>query len=209
VRLDVRTTSEQRLTRNVLAETDRPARVAMAGAHLDSVEEGPGLNDNGSGIAALLEVRRALADRPACAWASGRRGGGPLRLAPLRAVAGPDERRRLAAYLNLDMVGSPNPRRMVYDTDDRIEDVLREEIPGDEGETNLGGASDHAPFDSAGIAVGGIFTGAQDRVDGKAADPCYHRACDDLDNVDAQTAAVLAAAAQRALPRLRSDARGG
>ena len=34
--------------------------VVMAGAHLDSVDAGPGINDNGSGSAALLEVAENL-----------------------------------------------------------------------------------------------------------------------------------------------------
>ena len=33
----------------------------MAGAHLDSVAEGPGINDNGSGSSALLEVAEQMA----------------------------------------------------------------------------------------------------------------------------------------------------
>ena len=47
----------------------------MAGAHLDSVPEGPGINDNGSGVAALLDSAESLAREPAvavpCAWRSG------------------------------------------------------------------------------------------------------------------------------------------
>jgi Peptidase family M28 len=48
----------------------RPAagrgRVVMAGAHLDSVAAGPGINDNASGSATLLEIARRLAGtRPA------------------------------------------------------------------------------------------------------------------------------------------------
>ena len=48
-------------TSNVLAETrgGDPDNVMMAGAHLDSVNAGPGIQDNGSGSAALLEVARA------------------------------------------------------------------------------------------------------------------------------------------------------
>ena len=36
----------------------------MLGAHLDSVMDGPGINDNGSGVAMLLELARALASQP-------------------------------------------------------------------------------------------------------------------------------------------------
>ena len=47
---------------NVLAETPDgdPENVVMAGAHLDSVTEGPGIQDNGSGSAAILETALQL-----------------------------------------------------------------------------------------------------------------------------------------------------
>jgi hypothetical protein len=61
VRLDVNAVTGKRLTRNVLADTtfngDRP--LIIVGAHLDSVPEGPGINDNGSGSAAVLEAASA------------------------------------------------------------------------------------------------------------------------------------------------------
>ena len=38
-----------------------PNSVLMTGAHLDSVTAGPGINDNGSGSAAILEVALAVA----------------------------------------------------------------------------------------------------------------------------------------------------
>ena len=45
-------------TVNVLAEKTgaNDDNVVMAGAHLDSVLAGPGINDNGSGSAAILEA---------------------------------------------------------------------------------------------------------------------------------------------------------
>jgi Zn-dependent M28 family amino/carboxypeptidase len=48
---------------NVLAESQSgdPNNVIMAGAHLDSVQRGPGINDNGSGSGALLEVAEQMA----------------------------------------------------------------------------------------------------------------------------------------------------
>ena len=54
---------EKTQTFNLVAETRRgdPQNVVMAGAHLDSVFEGPGINDNGSGSAAILEVAEQLA----------------------------------------------------------------------------------------------------------------------------------------------------
>ena len=65
-------------TRNVIAQTKTgsTADVVMVGAHLDSVPEGPGINDNGSGVAAVLETALQLGPSPAgaatrCGSASG------------------------------------------------------------------------------------------------------------------------------------------
>jgi Peptidase family M28/PA domain len=204
VELYVDAVSERRRTVNVIAETasGRGGRVIVAGGHLDSVPAGPGINDNGSGAAALLELADAL---------GGRAPGARVRLAfwgaeelgligSRRYVRGlsRSERERVAAYLNLDMVGSPRPARGVYsDADTDIERMLRRLVgPGAE-EENAGGASDHASFQRAGIPVGGLFTGA-----GRPHDPCYHRACDDLDNVDIPILVEMTRAAAEAVERL-------
>jgi Peptidase family M28/PA domain len=204
VELEVDAVAERRRTANVIADTagGRGDRVVMAGGHLDSVPAGPGINDNGSGVAALLELADAL---------GGRAPGARVRLAlwgaeelgligSRRYVAGLDEaeRERIAAYVNLDMVGSPNPARGVYsDTDPEIERLLRRLVGPAAEEENTGGASDHAPFQRAGIPVGGLFTGA-----GRPHDPCYHRACDDIDNVDMPVLVEMARAAGAAVERL-------
>ena len=49
---------ETRLTKNVIADSRKgdPNKVLVVGAHLDSVLEGPGINDNGSGTATILET---------------------------------------------------------------------------------------------------------------------------------------------------------
>ncbi len=60
--------AEIRTDFNVIAEKEgvNDDNVVMAGAHLDSVTAGPGINDNGSGSAALLEIAQNLANhRPA------------------------------------------------------------------------------------------------------------------------------------------------
>jgi Zn-dependent M28 family amino/carboxypeptidase len=57
-----------RTVRNIVAEiagSERPQEIVLVGAHYDSVLGSPGANDNGSGVAALLELARALAgERP-------------------------------------------------------------------------------------------------------------------------------------------------
>jgi aminopeptidase S len=168
----------------------------MAGGHLDSVPKGPRLNDNGSGVAALLEIAEEL---------GGRRvpDGTALRFAfwgaeeiglvgSRRYVAGlaRAERRRIAAYLNLDMVGSPDAEPAVYDGDAAIKAALRRHLRPDAPQRDLGSGSDHAPFAAAGIPVGGIFTGIDD---------CYHERCDTLDNVDRAVLTTSARAAGAAL----------
>jgi Zn-dependent M28 family amino/carboxypeptidase len=54
--------NEQRTTQNVFAETATgdPTSVIMLGAHLDSVQAGPGINDDGSGVTLLLEIFKSL-----------------------------------------------------------------------------------------------------------------------------------------------------
>ena len=178
-RLRVRTDTESSgtPTSNVLVELPGadPGRVVMAGGHLDSVTAGPGINDNASGSATLLEIaRRCAGTRPAHTIRFAWWGAEELGLLGSRHYVGGlsrAERDRIALYLNLDMVGSPNFRRLVYDGDaegvpagsEVIERVLADQLRGQGlavGETALGGGSDHASFAAAGIPVGGLFTGA-------------------------------------------------
>jgi len=205
VRVRVDAISARRETRNVMGDIG-PAhaeRVYMAGGHLDSVVAGPGLNDNGSGVAAVLEVAEQLATRPLADGAAlrvGFWGAEEIGLVGSRRYANRlsrAERRRIRAYVNLDMVGSPGEKAAVYagsgEAGRAIEAALREGLPPDAPEERLGGASDHASFDAVGVPVGGIFTGL---------DRCYHRACDRLRNVDAALAAANARATAGALVAL-------
>jgi hypothetical protein len=207
VRVEVDAVSERRRSVNVIAETagEPDGPVVMAGGHLDSVPAGPGINDNGSGVAALLEVADALGGRARGArvrlafWGAEELGliGSRRYLRRLDRA----ERERLAAYLNLDMVGSPSPKRGVYsDGDPGIERLLRRLVGPEAEEENATGRSDHAPFQRAGIPVGGLFTGA-----GKPNDPCYHRVCDDLDNVNMPILVEMARTAGEALERLSAN----
>jgi hypothetical protein len=214
VRLAVDAVSERRVDANVIAETRGGAgeRVVMAGAHLDSVPAGPGINDNGSGVAALLEAAEALGPRPPGArvrlgfWAAEELGlYGSRRY--VRTLSAP-ERTRIAGYVNLDMVGSPNAVRQVYEGAAPIARALRRALARPAGRERMGASSDHAPFRRAGIPVGGLYTGAAERApDGRPRDPCYHRRCDTIDNVQRRVLLEMARAAADALGDLSRQAR--
>jgi Zn-dependent M28 family amino/carboxypeptidase len=171
--------------RNVIAEL--PGRkndnVVMAGAHLDSVPAGPGINDNGSGSAVLLELAQQLGNfKPdntlRFAWWGGEEEGLLGSTAYVEDLS-QAERDRIALYLNFDMVGSPNYIFMVYDADEStfqapveiptgstaIEDVFESfytivEEPYDD--TEFSGRSDYQAFIENHIPSGGLFTGAEE-----------------------------------------------
>ncbi len=174
-------------TYNVFAEsrTGDPANVVMAGAHLDSVDTGPGINDNGTGSAAILEVAEQLAKtKPKnklrfALWGAEESGliGAQRYIDSLSA----EEQQRIALYLNFDMVGSPNYVRFVYDGDNSafpvgpgsaegpagsgaIEQLFHDYFAGQglaSAETAFSGRSDYGPFIDVGIPAGGLFTGAE------------------------------------------------
>jgi Zn-dependent M28 family amino/carboxypeptidase len=228
LRLEVDGTIEDRRTNNILAEIGSGDEVLMVGGHLDSVPGGPGINDNGSGVAMLLEIAEEYA-------ASGAEG--HLRFAFWSAeeygllgsihyvtTLGGDELSAITAYLNFDMVGSPNFVRFVYDGSESAENAeiqeLFESYFRSEGlETDLiplEGRSDHALFESSGVPVGGLFSGAEniktraqaDAYGGRAGrptDPCYHLFCDDIDNVNLEAVDQMADAAAHAIATLMSD----
>jgi Zn-dependent M28 family amino/carboxypeptidase len=189
------------------------------------------MNDNASGSATVLVLARQLsATRPDAtvrfAWWGSEELGllGSRRYVEQLDPAGRDQ---IALYLNLDMVGSRNVRRLVYDGNDRgappgsdvIQQVLTDYLRGQGlavGTTNLGNGSDHAPFAAAGIPVGGLFTGAgetkseQEREQfggtaGEPADSCYHSRCDDLDNLDLTVLDQMADAAAHAVATFAGD----
>ena len=112
--MKVEFTADTRDAYNVIAEskTGNPDNVVMVGAHLDSVQEGPGIHDNGSGFAAILEVAEQMAKvKPTnkvrfALWGaeeSGLLGSGHYVDSLAQA-----ERDKIALYLNFDMIGSPN-----------------------------------------------------------------------------------------------------
>ncbi|MFI6495844.1 M28 family metallopeptidase [Nonomuraea typhae] len=174
------------VTQNVLAESrfGRPGEVVMSGAHLDGVPAGPGLNDNGSGSAALLETALQARifptlNRTRFAWWGAEEAG--LLGSTYYVNSLPEaERAKIALYLNFDMVGSPNFAYKVYDGDDSDGVGAPAGPPGsDEIEktfaafftkkglatvgTDFDGRSDYGPFITNGIPAGGLFTGAEGR----------------------------------------------
>jgi peptidase M28-like protein/PA domain-containing protein len=196
--VEVHATSATRETSNVIGEVGPrgAARMVMAGAHRDSVPAGPGLNDDGSGVTALLTIAQHVpAQRlPAgVALRLGFWGGEEVGLVGSRRYVNrltAAARGRIAAYVNLDMVGSPGAEPAVYDTNDRIETMLRRHLAPAAPQERLQGNSDHASFERAGIPVGGLFTGL---------DKCYHQACDTIRNVDRAVLATSTRAAEGAL----------
>jgi len=171
-------------TANVIAESvDGDANnVVMVGAHLDSVNAGPGINDNGSGSAAILETAKMLAKvKPRnklrfALWGAEESNlvGSTYYVNNLTAA----EKARIALYLNFDMVGSPNHVFFIYDGDNsdavgagpgpsgsaQIEKVF-EAFYTQRGlpfkGTDFTGRSDYGPFIAANIPAGGLFTGAE------------------------------------------------
>jgi Zn-dependent M28 family amino/carboxypeptidase len=216
VRVATSTITETRHTANLLADTKtgRTDRVVVVGAHLDSVPEGPGINDNGSGSASDLEVALQMAElgiQPRnqvrfAFWGAEESGliGSQLYVDSLSTR----ELKNIAVNLNFDMVGSPNFVRFVYDGDGStfgvgdtgsgvVESVFNDYfasrgLPTEP--TEFDGRSDYEAFQLAGIPAGGLFTGAEGiktaaqaaiygGTAGVAYDPCYHQACDTINNL--------------------------
>ncbi|WP_273427550.1 M20/M25/M40 family metallo-hydrolase [Marinobacter sp.] len=184
VNLFVDATSEIRSTSNVLAETaaGRDDRVVVVGAHLDSVAEGPGVQDNGSGSAAILETALQIArqeitprNKLRFAW-WGAEEAGLLGAEHYVNNLSPRDIKNISLNLNFDMIGSPNFVRFVYDGDGsdtalagpngskNIESVFLKyfeimSLPVEP--TAFDGRSDYGPFIAVGIPAGGLFTGAE------------------------------------------------
>ncbi|WP_274561346.1 M28 family metallopeptidase [Streptomyces spiramyceticus] len=182
-----------------------PNQILMAGAHLDSVSSGPGINDNGSGSAAVLETALAVSRaqlKPTKHLRFGWWGAEELGLVGSKAYVNSlpsTERSKFSGYLNFDMIGSPNPGYFVYDDDPAIEKTFKDYYAGlgvpTEIETEGDGRSDHANFKNVGIPVGGLFTGASRTktsaqaqkwggTAGTAFDRCYHSSCDTTANIN-------------------------
>jgi Zn-dependent M28 family amino/carboxypeptidase len=195
VTLTVTTTtlSEVRESENVIAQTTagRTDRVVVSGAHLDSVIDGPGINDNGSGSAAQLEVALQMAElgidpvnQVRFIW-FGAEEAGLVGSAHYVSELTRRQIKDIAVMLNFDMVGSPNAGWFVYDGDASdtpstgstgsgvVEDVFVDffaSIGRATEPTAFDGRSDYDAFVAAGIPAGGLFTGAEDIKTAEQAD---------------------------------------
>jgi Zn-dependent M28 family amino/carboxypeptidase len=179
------TTSELRDTFNVLAESKKgnPDNVVMVGAHLDSRAEGPGIQDNGSGSAAILETAIQMQkvnprNQVRFAW-WGAEESGLLGSTYYVDNLTEEEAEDITLYLNFDMIGSPNYFFGVYDGDQstfpqppgfipdgsaEIEDTFEayyHSVGEPFQDTAFSGRSDYGPFIAVGIPAGGLFTGAE------------------------------------------------
>ncbi len=236
--------SDRRVSNNILADTrsGNPDNVTIVGSHLDSVPEGPGINDNGSGSSFNLELARQIAKkkiRPVnrirfAFW--GAEESGLVGATRYMAALSVEDRAKIAANLNFDMLASPNHANFVYDGDfsntpppatapnvnpgaAKIEQyfVRYFDSKGVATEpTAFDGRSDYKPFQDALIAAGGLFSGAEvaktpaqvikwGGTAGVPFDPCYHQACDDIDNLDLEGYETLADGGAHVLAMLAQD----
>ncbi len=221
-------------TTNVIADSPggNPEQTVVVGAHLDSVVEGPGINDNGSGSATILEIAEAMDElgvnpRRAVRFAFwGAEESGLLGSEYYVENLDDDALGEIYANLNFDMVGSPNYVRFVYDGDgsaggrrgrparlrpDRVAVQRATSTPRDwrPSRRAFDGRSDYGPFIAAGIPAGGLFTGAEGiktpaqaaiygGTAGIAYDPCYHQACDTINNLSTKALNEMSDAAAHA-----------
>ncbi len=190
VRLEASTDTVK--VRNVIAQTKTgsPSDVVMVGAHLDSVPEGPGLNDNGSGVAAVLETAVQLGAEPQLrnAVRFGFWGAEEVGLRGSKKYVGSldvEALKDIALYLNFDMIASPNPGYFTYDGDQSTAPGQDQGVPrvpeGSAGiertlvgylaaqgkparDTSFDGRSDYEGFTVAGVPAGGLFAGAEEKM---------------------------------------------
>jgi hypothetical protein len=212
-------------TFNIFCETEGDNNtVIVAGAHLDSVPEGPGLNDNGSGSSSLLEIvlqwyARGLTpvNKIIFAW-WGSEEVGLIGSRHYVNSLSDTSFRAIAMNLNFDMLASPNYVLGIHDgstavlkqneslviTSMFIEYFDSMQLPYSLAELRSG--SDFVPFIEAGIPAGGLVAGASSiKTDEERTifggfantqkDPCYHLPCDTIENINQQCLGYMASAA--------------
>jgi len=225
-------------TMNVLAETKEgdPNNVIVVGSHLDSVLEGPGINDDGSGSSTNLELAIQLYKSGTKItnkvrfgwWAAEELGllGSKYYVSSLNST----QISQIALNLNFDMLGSPNFFYGIYNGSSAVNESIRASSAAIEGLfkdyfnsknlsfllTTFDGRSDYGPFINVGIPAGGLFTGAEvmktpeqrtlfGGFANTAFDPCYHQACDTVQNINQEALLINAEAAQVVLLNLATQ----
>jgi aminopeptidase Y len=205
-------TVETITTTNIIAQTKEgdADNCVMAGAHSDSVMEGPGINDDGSGSLTLLEIASLLPQYRVnnCVrlawWAAEEEGllGSDYYVSVLSEA----ENLKIRLFMDYDMLASPNFAYQVYNATNAVNPVGSEQLRDLYTEfyeahglnftyIAFDGRSDYDAFIRNGIPGGGIATGAEviktaeeqkmfGGVAGEAFDPCYHQLCDDVSNVN-------------------------
>jgi Zn-dependent M28 family amino/carboxypeptidase len=178
----------ERETENIIADSTRKTnnddQVVVVGAHLDSVVEGEGINDNGSGSSTILETAEQMSElkltkkleRPVRFAFWGAEESGLLGSEHYVANLSEANLAKIYANLNYDMLGSPNYVRFVYDGDGsdtspagppgsgEIEKVFTDHFDSKglaSDPTEFSGRSDYGPFIAVGIPAGGLFSGAE------------------------------------------------
>ncbi|KAF4635132.1 hypothetical protein G7Y89_g2965 [Cudoniella acicularis] len=198
-------------TVNIVAQTKGGDQdnCVMLGGHSDSVGEGPGINDDGTGTLTLLEIASHLVnyDVQNCvrfAWWAGEEEG-LLGSDYYVSQLSEEENLKIRLFMDYDMLASPNYAYQVYDARNAINPVGSQELRDlyTDFYTSHGlnytyipfdGRSDYDAFIKNGIPGGGIATGAEGiktpkevemfgGVAGDWYDPCYHQLCDDVSNV--------------------------
>jgi Zn-dependent M28 family amino/carboxypeptidase len=230
------TLNEDRPTSNVIGETKKgdASHTLVVGSHLDSVVDGPGINDDGSGTATDLEIAETLAKdkiKPRnkvrfAFW--GAEESGLLGSTHYVENLSPDQVGDLFANLNFDMVASPNYVRFVYDGDSsdaasgQIETLFNNYYAGQGMQTEptpFDGRSDYGPFLDVGVPAGGLFSGAENvktpeqaaiygGTAGEPYDACYHQACDDIHNLSTKALFELGDGAAHAVLTLAKTKTG-
>ncbi|MFJ8165326.1 M28 family peptidase [Streptomyces sp. NPDC096136] len=181
-------------------------QTVMFGAHLDGVSAGPGINDNGSGSATLLENALVLAQKnPAMTkhvrfawWTDEEQGlnGSKFYVGQLSSA----QRAAIKGYYNFDMVGSPNGGYFINNVNSTTAAPLKAYWTSlnlaPEENTEGQGRSDDYSFQQAGIPTSGYAAGASARKTSAQAakwggtanaayDSCYHSSCDTPANISA------------------------
>jgi Zn-dependent M28 family amino/carboxypeptidase len=213
VKLLVDSIFEERESWNVFSETIEgdPDNIIILGAHLDSVQAGAGINDDGSGVTAQIEILKALRgfrgvkNKIRFAW-WGAEESGLVGSLYFTANLSDEEADKIRFYYNYDMIGSPVPVYGIYvgeNPGDKVGAQLLLDYLVGKGKPayfgSFGTGSDYVGFLNLGIPSSGVQTGG-----GVPADPCYHLPCDTYGNVNmdpltANTRAAAVAAAALAL----------